>query len=77
MEILSDEDSLEPVSKGVCSVNVIGGTDGPVAILPGAARRGKLHRVYSSLHFEEVQEDVEWHIVFYVKQFESESFLLI
>lgn len=77
MEILSDEDSLEPVSKGVCSVTVIGGTDEPVAILPGAARRGKLHRVYSSLHFEEVQEEVEWRIVFYVKQFEAESFLLI
>ena len=77
MEILSDEDSLEPVSKGVCSVTVIGGTDGPVAILPGAVRRRKLHRVYSSLHFEEVQEDVEWRIVFYVKQFEAEAFLLI
>ena len=68
---------MEPVSKGVYSVTVIGGTDGPVAILPGAARRGKLHRVYSSLHFEEVQEDVEWRIVFHVKQFDAEAFLLI
>ncbi len=64
MEILSDEDSLDPVSKGVRSVAVIGGTDGPVAILPGVARRGKLHRAYSALHFENIQEDVEWRIVF-------------
>lgn len=77
MEILSDEDSLDPVSKGVRSVAVIGGTDGPVAILPGVARRGKLHRAYSALHFENIQEDVEWRIVFHVKQFGAEAFLLI
>ena len=56
---------------------VIGGTDGPVAILPGVARRGKLHRAYSALHFENIQEDVDWRIVFHVKQFEAEAFLLI
>lgn len=77
MEIRLDENSLEPVSGGVRSVAVIGGTDGPVAILPGASRRGKLHRAYSSLHFEKVQEDVEWRIVFQVKQFETASFWLI
>lgn len=60
-----------------CSVAVIGGTDGPVASLSGVARRGKLHRAYSALHFEKIQEDVEWCIVFHVKQFGAEAFLLI
>ena len=37
----------------------------------------KLHTIYSSLHFEPVTDDVEWCVIFHLKQFEEESFLLI
>lgn len=77
MEIRLDENSLESVSRGVRSVAVIGGINEPVTILPGAVRHRKLHRAYSALHFETVKEDVEWRIVFHVKQFEAASFGLI
>lgn len=36
-----------------------------------------LHTIYSSLHFEPVTDDVEWCVIFHLKQFEEESFLLI
>ncbi|WP_337528115.1 hypothetical protein [Anaerotignum faecicola] len=37
----------------------------------------KLHTIYSSLHFEPVTDDVEWCVIFHLKQFEEESFLLV
>ena len=37
----------------------------------------ELHTIYSSLHFEPVTDDVEWCVIFHLKQFEEESFLLI
>lgn len=37
----------------------------------------ELHTIYSSLHFEPVTDDVEWCVIFHLKQFEKESFLLI
>lgn len=46
------------------SIGIIGGADGPTAlIIGGRPQEGKLHMVYSSLHFEPV-EKVEWRISF-------------
>ena len=48
-------------------VGIIGGADGPTAILYDQQKQGKLHAACSSLHFEPV-EQVEWRIVFHEKQ---------
>ena len=61
----------QPVATS-CTVvmGIIGGADGPTAILYGPDKHGKLHAVCSSLHFEPV-EQVEWRLVFHEKQFED------
>lgn len=46
---------------GIC-VGIIGGADGPTAIIFGGSEQSKLHVVCSSLHFEPV-DNVEWHMV--------------
>ncbi len=60
---------------GAASIGIIGGADGPTAILFGPAT-GHLHAACSSLHFEPV-ENVEWQMVFQEKQFEDGRFVLI
>ena len=60
------KESLE--GKRAASVGIIGGADGPIAILMGD--KGNLHTVCSALHFEPV-EDVEWQAVFYEKKRED------
>lgn len=50
------------VPAAVASVGVIGGTDGPTAIIMGQ-NAPKLHAACSSLHFEPVEE-VEWRVIF-------------
>lgn len=61
----------QPVASSFAMVmGMIGGADGPTAVLYGPNRQGKLHAVCSSLHFEPV-EQVEWQILFYEKPFED------
>ncbi len=62
-----------PESSSIC---IIGGADGPTEIVWGKDPQGKLHTVYSALHFEPVQRDIEWRMVFYTRQFEACTFLL-
>ena len=57
-------------------VGIIGGVDGPTAILYDQQKQGKLHVACSSLYFEPV-EQVELRIVFYEQQFESTDIDLI
>jgi hypothetical protein len=54
---------------GIC-VGIIGGTDGPTAIIFGGSEQSKLHVVCSALHFEPV-DDVEWRMVFHEKSRED------
>ncbi len=54
-----------------CSVGIIGGADGPTAIVVGGAAE-KPHAVCSSLHFEPV-ESVEWRIIFHVNRCEEKT----
>lgn len=58
-------------------IGVIGGADGPIVVTLGNARQAKLRAVYSSLHFEPVEGDVEWRLEFNVTRFEKASFALI
>lgn len=48
-------------------VGIIGGADGPTAIIYDQQKQGKLYAACSSLHFEPVDR-VEWRIVFHEKQ---------
>ena len=45
-------------------VGIIGGADGPTAIIYDQQKQGKLHAACSSLHFEPVKQ-VEWRVVFH------------
>lgn len=75
VKITPEENPLRPVAPKDCGV--IGGADGPTALIFGSESQGKLHTACSSLHFQPVPGDVEWRIIFYIKQFDAESFQLI
>lgn len=77
VEVAPKENSFQPIASNACLVGVIGSADGPTAIVFGADVQDKLHAACSSLHFEPVHDDIEWHLVFYVKQFDDASFALI
>lgn len=77
VEAAQKEDFFRPEAHNDCAVGIIGGADGPVAILVGGGSQGKLHTACSALHFEPVSEDVRWRIVFNIKQFDGASFSLI
>lgn len=69
-------DLNEPQALSSAIVGVIGGADGPTAIIFGGSSQGKLHAACSALHFEPV-EDVEWRMVFYEKRREDITVELI
>ena len=58
------------------SVGIIGGADGPTAIVVGEAAQGKLHTACSSLHFAPVGH-VGWRIGFRETPWEEGTFALI
>ena len=83
------EDSDKPEEKGVLSdsfvstagsptaaIGMIGGADGPTAVIFGSNKRGKIRTAYSALHFSPVQ-DIEWRITFHRRQFKEGRFSLL
>ena len=56
---------------------IIGGADGPIAIVCEGSSKEKLHAVCSSLLFELVEGDIEWRIVFNIKSSNEMSLGLI
>ncbi len=66
------EDPLAPVAKNssIGVIGIIGGADGPTAIVVGDAGPSRLQAACSALHFEPVKE-VEWHMIFHEKQFDD------
>lgn len=64
--------------KGAACISIIGGADGPTAMIFGGSKsEEKFHTACSTLHFEAVQGDVEWRIKFSIRQFGEKSFSLI
>ena len=59
-----------------CSVGIIGGSDGPTAILLTNGKSGRPHAVFSALRFER-PERIEWRMVFYQKTVEDISLELL
>ena len=62
--------------RGFASIGVIGGADGPVAIVVGEAAQGKLHTACSSLHFAAV-DHVDWRVGFRETPWEAGTFDLL
>ena len=60
----------------VC-VGIIGGADGPTAILCGDSKQEGLHVACSALHFEPVSDDIEWRVEFNILQPLKKTLLLI
>lgn len=75
LEIAPSEGHFSPAC--TVSIGIIGGADGPTAIVFGRSSKGKLCTACSALHFEPVQDDVEWRVMFSLRQFEEKSFSLI
>lgn len=62
---LSDPYAPEATNDAIC-IGIIGGSDGPTAIVLGGSGQGKLRSACSALHFQPVK-DPEWCMVFYEK----------
>lgn len=62
-------DGLEPDASGAVMIGIIGGADGPTAIIL-SHNTPKLHAACSSLHFEQA-DTVEWRVVFSEKLMED------
>lgn len=77
LEISSSKDLFSPSAvNDVACIGIIGGADGPTALVFGGNQHGKLCSACSSLHFEPVQHDIEWRITFHEKRFDSISMML-
>ena len=68
--------SFAPEAQNAFCFGIIGGADGPVAIVVGEAAQGKLHTACSSLHFAAV-DHVDWRIGFRETPWEAGTFALI
>ena len=78
LEIMPSENPISPdASNSVGCIGIIGGADGVTAVVFGENPQSKLRAAYSSLHFEPIEDDIEWRVEFSVKRFGEASFLLI
>ena len=75
---VTPKDPMAPTAVASAAViGIIGGADGPTAIVVGDRSENKLHAAFSSLHFEPVADDIEWRVEFSIKQFKEASFVLL
>ncbi len=58
------------------AIAIIGGADGPTALIVGGASQGSLQTACSSPHFAPVDQ-VEWHIVFHRRHFQDMTVALL
>ena len=58
-------------------IAIIGGADGPTTITIGVPDQKNIHVACSALHFEPVDEDIEWRIEFGVNEPLKETFQLV
>lgn len=68
--------TLTPEAQNAFCFGIIGGADGPAAIVVGEAAQGKLHTACSSLHFAAV-DHVDWHVGFCEAPWEAGTFDLL
>ncbi len=78
LEVMPSDDSFVPSSSSdAACIGIIGGADGPTAIVFGVSTQGKLCAACSALHFEPAKQDVTWRITFHEKMFDSILLTLI
>ena len=77
MEIAARGDSFTPEAQNDACVGIIGGADGPTVIMVGEKSQGRTHAACSALHFEPVRDDVEWSVMFSIKNFDETTFTLV
>ena len=72
-----DPNEFGPIANNDAAViGVIGGADGPTAIIMGQSVK-KLHAACSSLHFEPVADETEWRVIFSEKLMDDVDVTLI
>lgn len=75
---------IAPENESVCQagdssaacIGIIGGADGPTALIFGGNEQEKQRAACSSLHFEPTEQDVTWHLTFYEKRFSDIKVIL-
>lgn len=75
-EIVRKNDRFAPEAQNDFCVGIIGGADGPVAIVTGGTAHGKLRAACSALHFAAVDR-VNWRVVFRETPWEAGTFSLL
>ena len=75
-EIMRENTRFAPEAQNDFCVGIIGGADGPVAIVTGGTAQGKLRAACSSLHFEPA-DHVDWRVGFRETPWEAGTFELI
>ena len=71
----TDAHAPEAQSSAAC-IGIIGGADGPTALVAGSGPEGS-RGVCSALHFEPVQDDVEWCVEFLTQPFDDADIPLL
>ena len=72
-----DPNAFAPAAlSSAAAIGIIGGADGPTAVIAGRNTPARLHTACSSLHFEHVDE-VEWRAVFSEKTMDDMTVRLI
>ena len=78
VKITPTADPFAPETQnGVACIGIIGGADGPTAIMIGGSFQENCQTAYSSLHFKPVEDDIEWRIEFSISQFKDKQIELI
>ena len=75
-QVARKADFFAPEAQNDFCFGIIGGADGPTAIVVGEAAQGKLHTACSSLHFE-IVDHIDWRIGFRETPWEAGTFALI
>ena len=73
-ETIPDQNPARTALHDAAVIGIIGGADGPTAIISGPfATQGKLRAACSSLRFDPVDR-VEWRLVFREKRYQDKTF---
>ena len=75
-QVTRKADFYAPEARNGFCVGIIGGADGPTAIVVGGGAQGVTHAVCSSVHFE-AAERIEWRMVFREIPYDAETFDLL
>ena len=75
-QVTRKADFYAPEARNGFCVGIIGGADGPTAIVVGGGAQGVTHAVCSSVHFE-AAERIEWRMVFREIPYDAETFELL